>query len=270
LATGERRRHYARGVTDWDGDWTGRDIVECIKCVDGRVRHGDRDPRAPMGRTLARLGRDLLAALEGQPSECQARGCHGGRLNSEPLIQVTHDALPPCPDCHGTGHNLRGVLPAVEVPAARRRKGYEARRGQVRPETPQLAQWCQDLYEAGRDFGWTYLAPHRADRQHGEDRTTETRVVPRGEHRTKTLLGGGGLYPHERYSAERVEALLPRWRRGEIEHDRKQAERRLRAEYLRDQAAMFGMARLDGERIGDFRRRIMDRVTAPRPWSEVR
>jgi hypothetical protein len=97
-------------------------------------------------RSWERLGRAILRALEGQPSECQADGCDGGYLRAverfgddgpdeivsrfaaagwntvtnrrEKIVRVRHY----CPDCHGTGHNLRGTLPPVEwSPAVRRR-----------------------------------------------------------------------------------------------------------------------------------------------------
>lgn len=48
------------------GGWPGNLAREWAR------QGGDR--RAPMGRSLARLGRRILAALEGQPSKCQACG----------------------------------------------------------------------------------------------------------------------------------------------------------------------------------------------------
>jgi len=65
----------------------------------------------------ARLGREILEALTGQPSECQT--CHGwgqpdiatrqeqARRGPNPPVD---DLLRPCGDCNGTGHNLRGTL----------------------------------------------------------------------------------------------------------------------------------------------------------------
>jgi hypothetical protein len=107
---------------------------------------------------------------------------------------------PRCPDCHGTGHNLAGVLPPVEWSPAVRRKiadGYE------RPLDAPDASWDERLADELSEShpGFAGLA---------------TRVVPRGEHRRAVnRIDNRGWYP-KRTPIVRALSLLPRWRRGEV------------------------------------------------------
>ena len=97
--------------------WHGPDDSVCER---GWVPSG-RDRRAPMGRSLARLGRRVLEALEGQPDECEACDGEGwwviGGLDGSPPEREG------CPDCHGTGDNLRGELPKVVETRQERERG---------------------------------------------------------------------------------------------------------------------------------------------------
>jgi hypothetical protein len=195
-----------------------------------------------------RLGRRLLAALEGQPSECQ--GCRGPGsvplgttvadvrggvvtvhaglrvefVTIQGLSVVGHDGqrreaslgaadVSPCDDCHGTGHNLHGVLPPVE-------------------DSPQVIRAAVEavLYAPGRAAAAPLDRVYDRNRRAIEQRTEQewralTRVVPRGEHRYSTgdrlevrMLARGWAGPYSR---------LPRWRRGEIKHAE---QRRARAQ----------------------------------------
>lgn len=71
-----------------------------------------------MAASRVRLARKVLAALEGQPSECET--CGGwGKPSDETMAEWERRGFPadmammlaPCGDCRGTGHNLRGYLP---------------------------------------------------------------------------------------------------------------------------------------------------------------
>jgi len=88
------------------------------------------------------------------------------------------------------------------------------------------------LYEAGREHGWAYMAPHRANPS-GEDWTVATRTVPRGEHRkcprSERTAIGVELRDQQRgwmrtgYAADGVSPVedrsrWPRRRRGELRH----------------------------------------------------
>jgi hypothetical protein len=78
-----------------------------------------------MGRSIARVGQRLLDTIDGrcpwapsaprQPSECQ--GKHGFVSSTGVHYRTSYTAPELCPDCRGTGHNLRGYLPAIEWPA---------------------------------------------------------------------------------------------------------------------------------------------------------
>lgn len=376
--------------------------IRCGACTDGRVRHGDS--RAPMGRSLAKLGRDLLAALEGQPSECQAGGCQdGGRAGSvvgvrrvevrqgsrhdwseAPIVVASADwvtvmACPagpsefaefmiefepyhptprvrvrlidcglgggvqiseematqhasglrwsmvvgpgtievqvaspvqPCTACHGTGHNLRGVLPSVEIPAPVRRAAIDEMERRAVADCPTDETWRTIVHEemsegpfperagltkscTGYGFKWLGIVErglregreipaHSVSRRMGILCTR----VPHGEHRDDNPRNEQGVWhgvaPMRNFDESdadyrerlktfiRASALLPRWRRGELRHAEQRAERRARDGVLGAQATMLGLTRREGERIGDFRRRVLDRVTlTPRPWTEA-
>jgi hypothetical protein len=111
-------------------------FTECGCCTGGwpgkLAREWPGDNRAPMGRSLARLGRRVLGAIEGQPSACgRCSFEHNGESDFSGITTSIHGWFV-CPDCKGTGHNLRGTLPPLEWSPAARRKGFEARRGAVR------------------------------------------------------------------------------------------------------------------------------------------
>jgi hypothetical protein len=96
------------------------------------------------GAALVRIGRRLLAALEGQPSECPDCGGLGrtaideveARSYASASAWLAREAATgrlvsvPCHLCRGTGHNLAGVLAPLEVSPQQRRK--DARRDPVK------------------------------------------------------------------------------------------------------------------------------------------
>lgn len=121
------------------GGWPGR-----------LAREWPGDSRAPMGRSLARLGRRVLESLEGQPDECER--CKGGGWVRESgfvdeeataaredvhrgsvceAMPGLYEWLQHCPDCHGTGDNLQGYLPEVEETAQERWKAGRSRHRQL-------------------------------------------------------------------------------------------------------------------------------------------
>lgn len=185
------------------------------------AREWPGDRRAPMGRTLAKLGRAVLRALEGQPSECQNPKCEAG--------QRTYSVGGPveCSICHGTGHNLRGCLPEVEPSPQLRRRMTEGEGGFF---DDTMAAWLTRL-QGDQDYGCALelLGPRGVD-----DRT---RVTSRGEHRHRRVIHDGSaadvrissrvLDPHSQLPDERWR--LPRWRRGELRHAQQRQERRRRA-----------------------------------------
>jgi hypothetical protein len=150
----------------------GPDIIDCPKCESTGLVAG---PRPQPGDAQGRMGRLLLAALDGQPSECQA--CKGlptvtpeghtylrqGTPNTSGVYYVHSMRCPcglsesetmvvqgDCASCHGTAHNLGGVLPEIEWPAAVRRKivdGWDAIRGTAR----EVAEWPH-AFDEGVDY----------------------------------------------------------------------------------------------------------------------
>ena len=186
-----------------------------------------------MGRSLARRAREVLDMLDARPgtmwehADPQPSGCEpcGGRG----ALHLGGDADPLCLDCRGTGHNLRGVLPAVECSAqlraraadsARHGAGAHVANGQVH-----AAPWW--LPFARRDDWGPWHRP--------------TRVVPRGEHRetgarsaehnldqriSERMWDVWGddwhlvpLPPGHSGPRRRVrKTATPRWRRGELRH----------------------------------------------------
>jgi hypothetical protein len=161
------------------------------------------------------VGRRLLAALEGQPDECQSPRCEKGRREYSVISG-------PCTICNGTGHNLRGVLSPVVSPAIRRK---------VADATAQLdhaQRWdgtCWvDTMAKMMPFGWARLLQAMPGDKEPELHA-QWRVVPRGEHRDLTQTGDSSLYPHDRYATDQVDAMLPRWRRGELRHAQQRRER---------------------------------------------
>jgi hypothetical protein len=173
-------------------------------CAEFRGRHND----AAVHRNRSRAGRRLLAAIEGQPSECEWCGGKGERFRGE-----TEE----CSDCHGTGHNLAGTLRSVEHSAQVRRSLADARASLQRPNGDRngdVAEWQGEILDAldapaSRHWdtfpalldgphpgavGFARLAeverlvanakgPDVELHTHGQVRCAVTRVVPRGEHR---------------------------------------------------------------------------------------
>jgi hypothetical protein len=172
-------------------------------------------------RGRARTAQRLLDTLDGrcpwapsaaaQPSEC--RRCRGDGRKHEACLQDRPTPLVrgKCPDCHGTGHNLAGVLPPVEWSPAVRRKVAD---GYARPLDAPDQSWDERLADELSESrpGFAGLA---------------TRVVPRGEHHDESEVGERGWAPPSTVSDrwysgdEMVEprgSLVPRWRRGELKH----------------------------------------------------
>jgi hypothetical protein len=185
----------------------------------GRTPKPGADRRAPQGRSLARVGRRLLAALEGQPDECLG-WCWSG--DSSPGAVPVKD----CPDCHGTGHNLRGVMPEVEVTPAMMAKCAEA--WPLESQTGGALQpWARALgiTRAAVD-AWALARMRSPGKPH-----TSTRVVPRGEHRESGDEARRCLdwtpQPGENAADRNTYAwrCTPRWRRGELFHDKQRRER---------------------------------------------
>lgn len=210
---------------------------------------------APMAKSRARLARRVLAAIDGQSSDCQ--GCTGkpGGVGRRPptfsdlptrdtgRVQVK---LPKCPDCHGTGHNLRGTLHALVLPTVLVRWAEDASCQARTGDTygPRLAPIQERILTDAEDACWL-LAPDQ-----------QTRVVPRGKHRdlqpdrwgrhaeeycpastrrarmelaTKRALAN--WHPTSEFAEWSIPAhevgapwaLLPRWRRGELRHAEKRS-----------------------------------------------
>ena len=187
------------------GDWT--------------LAHPDAAPSEcpfePTGYGIARakLGRSILAALEGQPSECQTVGCvgrrvvsthgtpgqpfvlegtwdlprdHHGQVNGDGTFEIIHQ----CRECHGTGHNLRGVLPAWEPSKSLHRRALEHETHDLHSPNARES-WVRTLADdyqmpagpnQGIPIGSVWLSKWNNER--GKNiHTPDTRVVDRGEHR---------------------------------------------------------------------------------------
>ncbi len=162
------------------GGWPGKLAREWAALGNDRL--------APMGRALARLGRRILDALEGQPSECQRPKCSGGTLLTGPYETVVGIAgtcarvgtgAMDCPDCRGSGHNLRGVLPPIAwSPAVRRKVADSVRNG----APPSGVEWTMRLYNEHAELR------RRVDElpipnEPVEAGPNRARVVARGDHR---------------------------------------------------------------------------------------
>ena len=100
--------------------------LRCGACKGrGRTRKPGIHPGFANGDSIARTARRLLDTLDGrcpwnasakaQASECQT--CNGSGDGRIAELDAWSTAIPACPDCRGTGHNLSGVLPQVEYPA---------------------------------------------------------------------------------------------------------------------------------------------------------
>ncbi len=128
------------------------------------AREWPGDSRAPMGRALARLGRRVLEVLEGQPDECESCGGSGesessivealtaavGVSGTITLTGSGDDVIVSCPDCHGTGANLRGRLPPVEMTA---RERFEAGAARADRRARLVAQMRESMDLAALELG---------------------------------------------------------------------------------------------------------------------
>jgi hypothetical protein len=203
-----------------------RTFERCKPCKGRGHRPKPGYPRsAANGLALARLGRRLLAAIEGQPSGCQ--GCGGSGLGF--YEDSRRHAREECPDCHGTGHNLHGVLPPAqdsEQAVVKAADAFRTASRDSRGRSELVAAWQGEVIN--RDRRRINLAMSKP-----------TRVVPRGEHRNEQRMLGAWL-PGRNVAHRlrpnldgRIEsrmslngfrndfcdhAKLPRWRRGEIKH----------------------------------------------------
>ena len=203
-------------------------IAEGIVDADREEAYGRVDAAHRL-RGRARTGRRLLAALEGQPSECQGSLAGLGREVGE---QVTPGrwTIVGCPDCHGTGHNLHGVLPPAEWSMQVRRKVNDA------VAIPRNASRLRSNdVEVGND-GWTHGVSEQCNW------SGPTRVVPRGEHRRAVdRVDNRGWYP-KKTPIVRALSLLPRWRRGEIKHAEQRRTRPRRVARVADERDGFDLA----------------------------
>lgn len=213
------------------------------------------DSRAPMGRSLARRGRLILAALEDQPDKCEA--CNGSGLCTLSMLSRPHAKDHSCLRCNGSGHNLRGFLPPVEWPSVVRRKVADSAHYSHGP-----GSWASELaHEMLPDLSPSMMRP--------------TRVVARGEHRgiegsmTSNGREVGGFGPYrwcpesngvrfsETHGYSRLLSFAPRWRRGEIKHAEQRRERR------HDRATLYaaslgGVVRKPGESVAELRARLSE------------
>jgi len=200
----------------------------CEVCRDARSRF----TQAPMGRSLARQGQRLLDMLDGrcawapsaprQPDECPSK--HGYVSATGIYYRTSHTTPEPCPDCRGTGRNLRGVVPAIEAgPQLRCWAADGVRELADRPDRQRILNfhsfWSSDLSQTKTWGRW----PH------------DTRTGPRGEHRNPLSpirdrlmhrFEDGRLPPTTMTAnRNRIDPMLPRWRRGELLHDHRQMRR---------------------------------------------
>lgn len=84
-----------------------------------------------------------------------------------------------CPDCTGSGHNLRGYLPEIEWPASVVRWAIDAEVARGRNNQRQSSLVVRVLDDAHRS-GWALPTD------------TPTRVDPRGEHRSIGMQNAAG------------------------------------------------------------------------------
>ncbi len=166
---------------------------DCDACAgSGRAR----DPHSEGRRRGARR---LLDALEGQPSECpgldageydelsefviindarsRAVPCVGGWLDPSVIFAAARR----CPRCQGTGHNLRGTLPALEWSPAVRRKARDAVAAHDFRKSPFQRGWLGIVLDGELDSDWALSRWLSRDEKAVRD--ARTRVCPRGEHR---------------------------------------------------------------------------------------
>jgi hypothetical protein len=239
-------------------DGSGNGLVRCADCNGrARTRKAGITPGFAVGPGIARTAQRLLDTLEGRCSwspEAKVQSgtcgsCRGSRFMLEGVRRAVIDSMTAsalqrypdlpvrealdlenrvaglaCNDCRGTGHNLAGVLPPVEPPAAEHRKVHDSA-GSARFEDH------PEAWTFGRDYEGTLLT---SQREHGG--CACTRSVPRGQHRSNDDLGTGFAVGQGSTLDERITAKgwqpspwwrpfgmsdsrsAPRWRRGELRH----------------------------------------------------
>lgn len=253
IAEGERLELEREVFADWtrergagpesyevwcgDGGWPGVWAAEYERRGLGPAR------AANGGAHLIRRGRRLLAALEGQPSECQSR-CRDGRDWSQNT----------CMTCRGTGHNLAGALPAVvdsEASVWRAADSYDASLRRQNPRGGITDRQREILQRAQASGRWpdgaagpvfrTTLTSGRDVVRHG------ARVGFRGQHRREAMTepdqergasitrqlwarAWGGYASH--VMAWQFMRTVPRWRRGELLHAEQRRAREERRPWL--------------------------------------
>lgn len=266
------------------------DVQDC-DCYQGKVREPARggwpgnlarewaalghDRRAPMGRSLARLGQRILDMLDGdcwwapsaerQPSECQHPACLSGRTMlvnigggqirrcappSPDIVPSGHSrglpgerSVEDCPDCQGTGHNLRGILPPLEWSPAVRRAVVDHVQALHDGASENLPSWKIELGRRAASPGQRVLSGALKLTIAGWNE--RTRVTPRGRHVLQPDTGPTGVklrdqlrganvwhanaapespmqvHPpqaarHDAHVRDWKRSKFPRWRRGEL------------------------------------------------------
>lgn len=237
-------------------------------------------------RQHVRLGRRLLAALEGQPSECQR--CEGVEQwakvhpSVEPLHRDHAGRLLGCPDCRGTGHNLAGVLPPVAYPAVAIAKAMDGYRVPDLEDEPAADSPRGRTRAAQREV----MSARLLTDSRNSERLADTRVVPRGQHRnldghrdSDAFMSGGWTLPAK--GDLQPDEHLPRWRRGEIKHAEQRRRRRwanastaqvydesagLVQEMFDQQgaAAALALTRRPDESAAEFRTRVLEQIRTNR------
>lgn len=217
------------------------------------ARQWGGDSRAPMGRSLARLGRHILDMLDAAP------GSMWGHARYQPSECQTCGPLPwdkacwaRCPDC-SDGHNLRGVLPAVEWSPQIRRRAREVHvyRSMTTPhcwldEVPTHTLAGPDVTRVvargEQEFALTdgKLRDQRrgADWAAEVDRCSRERYLGEGD-------GDYGTQSDAHVWAWRL-TKLPGWRRGKHKHAE---QRRAKAAYRRDEESRMQAVRDDAMAI---------------------
>jgi hypothetical protein len=206
------------------------------------------------GAALVRLGKRLLVALEGQPSECLT--CCGTRVLFKADIGgwPPGEVVPPpscCVSCRGTGHNLAGVLAPVDWPAVAISKATDGYRvateaGEPEPESPRgRTREMQRLVTAKR----LLTDPHQPGR------LADTRVGPRGrampmDHGLDGRITRRGWIELERFRRTRRS-------RGERRHDQRRARHRALAATVDEMATTVGLVRARGETDDSLRTRTL-------------
>jgi hypothetical protein len=247
-----------RRTPEGDLVWIGPKYERCAACRGrARTRKAGITLGFVAGPGIARTAQRLLETLDGRcPWSPEAKvqsgtcgSCRGSRFMLEGVRRAVIDSMTAsalqrypdlpvrealdlenrvaglaCNDCRGTGHNLAGVLPPVEPPAAEHRKVHDSA-GSARFEDH------PEAWTFGRDYEGTLLT---SQREHGG--CACTRSVPRGQHRSNDDLGTGFAVGQGSTLDERITAKgwqpspwwrpfgmsdsrsAPRWRRGELRH----------------------------------------------------